>query len=35
MFLNQAEYQVLLFGGVHVGAQLVGRPPECFLDIVE
>jgi len=32
---NQAEDQVLVFGGVHVGAQLVGGGPEGFLDVVE
>jgi hypothetical protein len=26
---------VLVFGGVHVGTQLVGRRPEGFLDVVE
>jgi glutathione S-transferase len=26
---------VLVFGGVHVGAQLVGGGPEGFLDVVE
>jgi hypothetical protein len=26
---------VLVFGSVHVGAQLVSSGPECFLDVVE
>ena len=32
---DQAEDEVLVFGRVHVGAQLVGGGPEGFLDVVE
>ena len=32
---NQAEHEVLVFGSIHVGAQLVGRGPEGFLDVFE
>ena len=32
---DEAEHQVLVFGGVHVGAQLVGGGPEGFFDVVE
>ena len=32
---NQAQHDVLVFGGVHVGAQLVGRGPECFFDVFD
>ncbi len=32
---NQAEYQVLVFGSVDVGAQLVGGGPEGFFDVVD
>ena len=30
---DQAEHQVLVLGGVHVGAQLVGGGPQCLLDV--
>ena len=32
---NQAEDQVLVFGRVHIGPQLVSRGPEGFLDVVQ
>lgn len=32
---DEAQHQVLVFGGVHVGAQLVGCRPEGLLDVVE
>jgi hypothetical protein len=32
---DQPEDQVLVFGGVHVGAQLVGGRPQGLLDVVE
>jgi hypothetical protein len=32
---DEAEHQVLVFGRVHVGAQLVGGGPEGFFDVVE
>ena len=28
---DEAEHQVLVFGGIHVGAQIVGGGPESFL----
>ena len=32
---DEAEHEVLVLGGVHVGAQLVGGGPERFFDVVE
>jgi hypothetical protein len=32
---DEAQHQVLVFGCVHVGAQLVGGRPEGLLDVVE
>ena len=32
---DEAQHQVLVFGGVHVGAQFVGRCPEGLFDVVE
>ena len=32
---NQAQHQVLVFGRIHVGAQLVSRGPEGFFNVVE
>ena len=32
---NQAEHQVLVFGSVNIGAQLVGGGPEGFFDVVD
>ena len=32
---DKAEHQVLVLGGVHVGAQLVGGGPEGLLDVFE
>ena len=32
---DEAEHQVLVLGGVHVGAQLVGGGPERLLDVFE
>ena len=31
---NQPQHDVLIFGGVHIGAQLVGGGPQGFLDVV-
>jgi len=32
---DEAQHQVLVLGGVHVGTQLVGRGPERLLQVVE
>jgi len=33
--LRDKQHQEFVFGGVHVGAQLVGSRPQCFLYVVE
>ena len=30
---DQPKHQVLVFGGVHVGAKLVGCGSKCFFDV--
>jgi hypothetical protein len=32
---DEAKDNVLVFGSVHIGAQLVGGGPECFLDVFD
>jgi hypothetical protein len=32
---DEAQHQVLVFGGVHIGAQFVGRCPEGLFDVFE
>ena len=32
---DEAQHKVLVFGSVHVGAQLVGCGPERLLDVVD
>ena len=32
---DKAEYKMLVFGGIHVGAQRVRGSPERFFDVVD
>ena len=35
LYKNEAEYNMLVFGSVHVGAEFIGSGPERFFNVVD